>query len=313
MKSNSSSVLRAGKRAALILLSPPWRLPRGDLGREQRLGEALVAPLLLAGPLGQLGQRPGGGRRLQLPGTGGPARRSWSCRDQRVVARQRAALDLDARGAGGVRRAGASSSAWWAGSVKVRWRAKRRAVAAGQLAGVERDRRELASARRAPRRGGRPGAGRASSRWCPSAGRAAAATRTTKRRSVSGIGSGSARIRSRSSASRSADDRARGAVHARVDLVSTSRRAGAGSRARWRSCRPGSKLVRMKRCERSSAPLASGSPRVEDQPADRAARPQKPAKVLASGWPPPAWIAPSRSQTSVSGNAPRPARQRSMP
>ncbi len=69
-------------------------LARGDLGREQRLGEALVAPLLLARPLGELRQRPGGGRRLQLPGTGGRARRSWSCRDQRVVAGQRAELDL---------------------------------------------------------------------------------------------------------------------------------------------------------------------------------------------------------------------------
>jgi len=42
-------------------------LPGGDLGREQGLGEALVAPFLLARPLGQPGQRPGGGRRLQRP------------------------------------------------------------------------------------------------------------------------------------------------------------------------------------------------------------------------------------------------------
>jgi hypothetical protein len=42
-------------------------LARGDLGREQRLREALVAPLLLAGPLGQLGERAGRRRRLQRP------------------------------------------------------------------------------------------------------------------------------------------------------------------------------------------------------------------------------------------------------
>jgi hypothetical protein len=41
------------------------RVARGDLGRKQRFGEALVAPLLGAGPLGELRQRPGGGRRLQ--------------------------------------------------------------------------------------------------------------------------------------------------------------------------------------------------------------------------------------------------------
>jgi hypothetical protein len=32
-------------------------LPGGDLGRQQRLDEALVAPLLAAGPLGELRQR----------------------------------------------------------------------------------------------------------------------------------------------------------------------------------------------------------------------------------------------------------------
>jgi hypothetical protein len=41
------------------------RLARGDVGGEQRLAEALVAPALLAGSLGQLGQGARGGRRLQ--------------------------------------------------------------------------------------------------------------------------------------------------------------------------------------------------------------------------------------------------------
>jgi len=36
-----------------------------DLGLEQRRGELLEAPLLVAGAVGELGQRPRGGRRLQ--------------------------------------------------------------------------------------------------------------------------------------------------------------------------------------------------------------------------------------------------------
>jgi hypothetical protein len=38
-----------------------------DLGLEQRGGEALKAPVLLAGAVGELGQRPGRGGRLELP------------------------------------------------------------------------------------------------------------------------------------------------------------------------------------------------------------------------------------------------------
>ena len=61
MKSNSSRVLRAGNRAALIRPSPPW-LSRAETSvPEQDLGEALIAPLLLAGPVGQRRERPGGG------------------------------------------------------------------------------------------------------------------------------------------------------------------------------------------------------------------------------------------------------------
>jgi hypothetical protein len=64
VKSNSSSVLRAGKRAALILLSPPWDSLEAT-SVEQGLGEAFVAPLLLARPFGELRQGAGGGRGLQ--------------------------------------------------------------------------------------------------------------------------------------------------------------------------------------------------------------------------------------------------------
>ena len=40
--------------------------------------------------------------------------------------------------------------------------------------------------------------------------------------------------------------------------------------------------------------------------------PQKPAKATV-GRPPPEWIAPSRSQTSFAGKAPRRVRQRAIP
>jgi hypothetical protein len=40
---------------------------RGDLGLQQRLREALIAPLLGAGALGERGQRAGRGRRLERP------------------------------------------------------------------------------------------------------------------------------------------------------------------------------------------------------------------------------------------------------
>ena len=40
---------------------------RADLGLEQQLGEALIAPLLGSGAVGKLRQRPRGGGRLQRP------------------------------------------------------------------------------------------------------------------------------------------------------------------------------------------------------------------------------------------------------
>jgi hypothetical protein len=47
--------LAGGEAGGLDAALAAVRLARGDLGGEQRLGEALVAPLLLAGALGQLG------------------------------------------------------------------------------------------------------------------------------------------------------------------------------------------------------------------------------------------------------------------
>jgi hypothetical protein len=55
VKSNSSKVFLARKRAALIRPSPPW-LSRAEPAEED-LGEALIAPLLLAGPVGDRRQR----------------------------------------------------------------------------------------------------------------------------------------------------------------------------------------------------------------------------------------------------------------
>jgi hypothetical protein len=76
--------LSGGEARGLDARLAAMGLARGDLGGEQRLGEALIAPLLLAGPGGELRQRPGGGRRLQGPeqvgelGGLGHAGISWS-------------------------------------------------------------------------------------------------------------------------------------------------------------------------------------------------------------------------------------------
>jgi hypothetical protein len=64
-KSNSSIVLRAGKRAALMPGLAAVAVAAVDLGLQQGRGELLIAPLLGAGAVGELGQRPGGGRRLE--------------------------------------------------------------------------------------------------------------------------------------------------------------------------------------------------------------------------------------------------------
>jgi hypothetical protein len=61
LKSNSSSVFLAGQRAAVIRSSPEASR-EGDLGLEKCVDETLVAPLLLAGAVAELRQRPGGGR-----------------------------------------------------------------------------------------------------------------------------------------------------------------------------------------------------------------------------------------------------------
>jgi hypothetical protein len=66
LKSNSSSVLRAGEAGGHDAQLAAGGLARGDLGLEQRLDEALVAPLFLAGAVGELGQRSGGGGCLEL-------------------------------------------------------------------------------------------------------------------------------------------------------------------------------------------------------------------------------------------------------
>ena len=64
-KSNSSSVLRAGNRAALILLWPPW-LSRLSVSVFSRAAELLEGPFLGAGSIGEVGQGAGGGRRFEL-------------------------------------------------------------------------------------------------------------------------------------------------------------------------------------------------------------------------------------------------------
>ncbi len=96
VKSNSSSVLRAGKRRRLDSRLAAVGLARGNLGREQRLGEAFIAPGLRAGPLGELRQRPRRRRGLEAAKQVGELGGLSSCRDQRVVVGERAALDTRA-------------------------------------------------------------------------------------------------------------------------------------------------------------------------------------------------------------------------
>jgi len=67
LKSNSSRVFLAGKRAWRMRASPPWLSRADNLGGQQQLHKPLIAPLLGAGAVGQLGQRPGRGGRLERP------------------------------------------------------------------------------------------------------------------------------------------------------------------------------------------------------------------------------------------------------
>jgi hypothetical protein len=65
-KSNSSRVLRAGNLAVLMRGLAAVAVARVGLGLQQRGGELLVAPLLRAGAVGELRQRPGGSGRFEL-------------------------------------------------------------------------------------------------------------------------------------------------------------------------------------------------------------------------------------------------------
>ena len=59
--------LSGGEAGGLDAALPAMAVAAVDLGLEQRGGELLKAPLLLAGAVGELGQRPRRGRRLQRP------------------------------------------------------------------------------------------------------------------------------------------------------------------------------------------------------------------------------------------------------
>ena len=99
-------------------------------------------------------------------------------------------------------------------------------------------------------------------------------------------------------------------MHARVGLLGPAVELGLEVE-RVGEAPAGLEVPWTKRWERSSAPLAWQSPGSRiTQPA--ASWPQKAAKPSV-GRPPPAWIAPSRSQTSFSGSAPSLLRQRFMP
>ena len=157
-------------------------------------------------------------------------------------------------------------------------------------------------------------------------------TRTTWRRSRSGIRAGSGRIRSRLLGEPLGRDRPDRAVHPLVGLLAPACRTGLGSRGGSRTRRPGSKFERINRCERSSRPFACGSPGLQDHPPNlelaaepgerigrtatarrsrprypRPASPATPQAAQACGRDPTGCPAPPCEKISVPANDPRPA------
>ena len=134
-------------------------------------------------------------------------------------------------------------------------------------------------------------------------------TRTTIRRSQSGKTAAAA------ASARTPRSAVRPGRHGRCDAPAALTFSHQPSNCSWKSsgfanCRPGSKFDRMKRCERSSSPLACASPASRiTQPTPSC--PQNAANASV-GRPPPA-IAASRSQTSFSGSAPIRDKQRPRP
>ena len=210
VKSNSSSVLRAGNRAVLIRFSPPWTVAGGHLAcRAAPRGTAHSSRT----PPGPAPPAPGTPSRPRAPsarGTGAPARSSRRSCDQRVIDRQGALLNNDV----------VASAAALAldlqlvlvGGVDDRLMpGEHPLVAGGELAGVQHRRDDLRLARHGPRRAGRRTAGRSSSRCGRPGPAAAAGTLTTQRRSVSTLTSperATARARAASRSAGTAADRA---------------------------------------------------------------------------------------------------------
>ena len=229
-------------------------LARGHLGREQRLGEPLIAPLLLAGALGERSAAPGPRPALSSPGTGARARRAWSC-DQLVIDRQRPLLDqqlVTRLPVAGAERPGVLER----GDGPVL--REHALVPAGELAGVQRDRDDLplgdadldapADQVRVQRvvvgvergRAGRAAPGPPSDDPGPAPARAAAASPPAPR-----------------SAGRSA---ARAASCASGAFAFSNQSSSCSWKSRWfANRRPGSKFVSMYPCNRSTHPFACGS------------------------------------------------------
>ena len=98
-----------------------------DLGLEQRLGELLIAPLLLRGRARRAWATPSPRPAPSAPGTGARARSSGGSCDQRVIGGQRADLDDWLAARRGARGAGACSARACSSAVIVRCRANERA------------------------------------------------------------------------------------------------------------------------------------------------------------------------------------------
>jgi Recombinase zinc beta ribbon domain len=204
--------------------------PGGEGGGAAREGAALLHGLVRCGRCGRWMQ-------VAYSGNGGKLRR-YACAGHVLHHTESACQTLG----GGCR-----------GSVTVRPPAKRRRWRR-QARRCRARPRPPRSARHGPRRGGRRSSGRSSSRCDRSADTAAGERARPGGGRSRASRPAAACIRQRSSASAARIVRCRARSPRR-----TSRRAAAGSPAGSANGRPRSKFVRIKRCDRSSSPLACAS------------------------------------------------------
>ncbi len=248
VKSNSSSVLRAGNRAARMRASPPCA-SREDCSVESSAWRTVRSSTPPCGAFGELGERPRGGGRLQRAEQMRQLRAGAHAISPSYTASARCSTT---RSRSGSRRRCLSARAC-SSAVIVRFFAKHRSWRHASSP-VSSATATISRCWRGPRPYARPSWGRASSRSCRTADADRAAPGHPAAVDV-GSRSGSARITSRSSISRSIGGRAASCACGRSPSQ-TTRRAAAGSRA-----------VREAGPARSSSPSSPAAARRSPSPA----------------------------------------------